>query len=502
MSGRRDEVDLRKTGCVATIFRKSNNCPLNHNRIPANKVLDVEISQLIPESFIEPEHGFGCDDELILPEVSENELVRHYISLSTRTFGVDTGFYPLGSCTMKYNPKISERASTLEGFKDLHPYQTEVHGALELIYGLQEMLCQITGMDEVTCSPAAGAHGEFTGLALMKRYFKDHNEERNLIIIPDSAHGTNPASSSMCGYGVIVIESNEDGQVDLNKLKAAMEMGDVAGIMLTNPNTLGIFEANILQITDIVHAYGGLCYYDGANMNALMGKCKPGEMGFDIVHLNLHKTFSTPHGGGGPGSGPVAVKQFLGKYLPNPKIKQEEDGYALMDFDESIGKVKSFYGNFGVLVKAYTYIKLLGEEGLQRASENAVLNANYLRTKLKSFYHLPYDKFCKHEFVINDKDLPEHVTTLDIAKRLLDYGHHAPTIYFPLIVDGAMMIEPTETETRATLDDFISTMKKIKDEIGEDPEMIKTAPHETVIGRLDEVRAARKPNLKWNASLE
>lgn len=491
-------IDVHK---FKTIFEKSNNCPLNHHRIPKNNISDGPISKIIPSELLETDHGYACDEDLILPEVSEIELVRHYIELSKRNFGVDNGFYPLGSCTMKYNPKICEAASSFEGFLNIHPTQQEVSGALELIYELEHMLSEITGMDSFTCQPAAGAHGEFTGIAIMKQYFKDRNEKKKLIIIPDSAHGTNPASSAMCGYGVIVLDSNSKGQVDLDRLEIAMKTGDVAGIMLTNPNTLGIFEENILDITEIVHKYGGLCYYDGANMNAMLGKCKPGQMGFDIIHLNLHKTFSTPHGGGGPGSGPVGVKAHLSQYLPNPRIYRDNDNYYLTESQRSIGKIKNFYGNFLVLVRAYTYIKIMGADGLKRASENAVLNANYLRTDLKEIFNLPYDQLCKHEFVLNDAGLPNHITTMDIAKRLLDYNTHAPTIYFPLIVEGAMMIEPTETESKQSLDKFIEIMNKIRSECEESPEALKTAPNSTVVGRLDEVKAARKLDIKWQQNL-
>ncbi|MHA1869678.1 MAG: aminomethyl-transferring glycine dehydrogenase subunit GcvPB, partial [Promethearchaeota archaeon] len=373
-----------------------------------------------------------------------------------------------------------------------------VQGALELMYNLETDLSEITGMDAFTLLPSAGAHGEFTGLTIIKKYFAVKGEKRKFIIVPDSAHGTNPASSSMNGFGVIVIKSNEEGEVSLDELEAAMKGGDVAGLMLTNPNTLGLFDKHILEITEIVHKYGGLCYYDGANLNAMMGICKPGDMGFDIVHVNLHKTFATPHGGGGPGAGPIGVKKFLIDYLPSPRIiKDSKDQYHLQDaVTNSIGKVKTFYGNFAVLVRAYTYIKLMGRDGLKRASENAVLNANYLRVKLKKLYNLPYDRICQHEFVLNDDNLPNGVTTMDVAKRLLDYGVHAPTIYFPLIVHGAIMIEPTETENKKTLDRFIAIMEKIKKDAEINPDILKKAPHNTPVGRLDDVLAARKPILK------
>ncbi|MHA1452169.1 MAG: aminomethyl-transferring glycine dehydrogenase subunit GcvPB [Promethearchaeota archaeon] len=484
---------------MKTIFEKSKNCPLTRHRIPDSSLIDEPIENLIPKDFIEPDHGYECDEELVLPEVSEVELVRHYVELSTHNFGVDTGFYPLGSCTMKYNPKINEYTASLPGFAT-HPYQSscQSQGSLELMYDLEQKLCTITGMDAFTLQPSAGAHGEFTGITLMKKYFDDKGEKKKFIIIPDSAHGTNPATAAMCQYGVISITSNERGEVSLEELEAAMQQGDIAGIMLTNPNTLGLFDKNILKITEIVHKYGGLTYYDGANMNAMMGKCKPGEMGFDIIHLNLHKTFSTPHGGGGPGSGPVGVKKFLTDMLPNPRIEKKKDEYQLVNSaSKSIGKVKAFFGNFSILVRAYTYIIMLGEDGLTRASENAVLNANYLRSILKSTYNLPYDRICQHEFVLNDETLANECTTLDLAKRLLDYGYHAPTIYFPLIVHGAIMIEPTETETKETLDLFAETLKKIKVESEETPDLLKKSPITTLVGRLDEVAAARQPKLKY-----
>jgi glycine dehydrogenase subunit 2 len=484
---------------VKTIFEKSRNCPLTRHRIPDSTYNDISLEKILPKEYIEDDHGYGCDEELILPEVSEVELVRHFVKLSTRNFGVDTGFYPLGSCTMKYNPKINEYTASLPGFTT-HPYQSpcQSQGSLELMYDLEQKLCDITGMDAFTLQPSAGAHGEFTGIAIMKKYFHDIGEKKKFIIIPDSSHGTNPATAAMCQFGVITITSNKDGEVSLEELEAAMKQGDVAGIMLTNPNTLGLFDKNILKITEIVHKFGGLAYYDGANMNAMMGKCKPGEMGFDIIHLNLHKTFSTPHGGGGPGSGPVGVKMMLKEFLPNPRIEKEKNGYQLLDSaSKSIGKVKSFFGNFSILVRAYTYIIMMGRDGLTRASENAVLNANYLRAKLKSTFNLPYDRICQHEFVINDETLSNECTTLDLAKRLLDYGFHAPTIYFPLIVHGAIMIEPTETESKETLDRFAETLVKIKKESEDDPELLKNAPMSTVVGRLDEVSAARQPRLKF-----
>lgn len=440
--------------------------------------------------------------ETHLPEVSEVDVIRHFTLLSNKNYGVDTGFYPLGSCTMKYNPKINEDMAALPGFTGLHPYQPEetAQGALELMYDLSEMLSEITGMEKVTLQPAAGAHGELTGLMIMKAYHENRGDnKRTKIIVPDSAHGTNPASAAVAGFDIVEIKSDEKGAVDIESLKAVLN-DEVAGLMLTNPSTLGLFEKNIKQIADLVHEAGGLLYYDGANTNAIMGKTRPGDMGFDVVHLNLHKTFSTPHGGGGPGSGPVGVKKELVEFLPVPVIEKQGEGYVL-NFDKplSIGKVKSFYGNFGVIVRAYAYVLTMGADGLKKASELAVLNANYMKNKLKDYYYLPIDEVCKHEFVLGGlgQGLQE-VSTLDIAKRLLDYGYHPPTIYFPLIVDSAIMIEPTETESKETLDGFIDVMIKISKEAKENPELVKSAPHNTIVRRLDEVKAARNPVLKWS----
>lgn len=451
--------------------------------------LDVpKIDNLIPKELLRGKNN--------LPELSEVDIVRHFTALSKRNFGVDDGFYPLGSCTMKYNPKINEDISRFEGFNNLHPYNPFCQGALQLMYELEQDLKEITGMDAVTLTPAAGAHGELTGLMLIKAYFEDKGEKRNVILTLDSSHGTNPASSSMCGLETVTIKSNKKGQVDLVELKKNLNE-KVAAVMLTIPNTLGIFEENILEITKLIHQNGSLVYMDGANMNALLGKVKPGDMGIDVMHLNLHKTFSTPHGGGGPGSGPVAVKSILEPYLPNPKIERGKVTYVFGNHEKSIGKVKSFYGNFNVIVKAYSYIKALGAKGLKQVAENAVLNANYMKEKLKQYYKLPYDSTCKHEFVLSDEEMPNEVTTNDIAKRLLDYGFHPPTVYFPLIVHGAIMIEPNETEGKEMLDNFIDIMIKIKDEAYSDPEIVKTAPHTTAVKRVDVVKAARELNLRW-----
>ncbi|NLB32635.1 MAG: aminomethyl-transferring glycine dehydrogenase subunit GcvPB [Tissierellia bacterium] len=438
-----------------------------------------------------------------LPEVSELDAVRHFTRISQRNHGVDSGFYPLGSCTMKYNPKVNELVARFDGFAKIHPYQEEktVQGALELMYDLGGMLSEITAMEEFTLQPAAGAHGELTGLMIMKSYHQKRNDEkRTKIIVPDSAHGTNPSSAAVAGFDVVEIKSNDKGLVDMEALKTAVG-DDTAGFMLTNPNTLGLFDENILEISKIVHDAGGLMYYDGANANAILGISRPGDMGFDVVHLNLHKTFSTPHGGGGPGAGPVGVKKHLAEFLPLPVISKKLDEYY-MDYDRpfSIGKVKSAYGNFGVLVRAYAYILSMGPDGLKEVAENAVLNANYMAYKLKDKYFMPLDTECMHECVLSGSWQKEKngVSTLDIAKRLLDFGFHPPTIYFPMIIHEAMMIEPTECESKETLDEFITVMRQIADEAENNPELVKTAPHTTVISRLDEARAARKPVLRYS----
>lgn len=436
-----------------------------------------------------------------LPEVSELDSVRHFTLLSQRNHGVDSGFYPLGSCTMKYNPKVNDMTAAFDGFQKVHPYQSEdrVQGALELMFELSKMLSEITGMAQVTLQPAAGAHGEATGLMIIKAYHESRNDtKRTKIVVPDSAHGTNPASSAVAGFDIVEVKSNPEGGVDLDSLRSLMS-DEIAGLMLTNPNTLGLFDSNITEIAAIVHEAGGLLYYDGANLNAVMGIARPGDMGFDVVHVNLHKTFSTPHGGGGPGSGPVGVKADLIPFLPVPVIEKRGETYFL-DSEKplSIGKIKGFYGNFGVLVRAYTYILSMGADGLKDVSETAVLNANYIAAKLKDLYKLPYDKICMHECVLSgDYQMKFGVSTLDIAKRLLDFGYHPPTIYFPLIVHEAMMIEPTECESKETLDEFIQVMRAIAKEAEVTPELVKGAPYTTVISRLDEALAARKPVLKW-----
>ena len=437
-----------------------------------------------------------------LPEVSEGELVRHFTQLSTRNFGIDTGFYPLGSCTMKYNPRVNERIVGLPGFAQLHPLQDEdgVQGALELEWRLQEILAEVTGLDAVSLQPAAGSQGELTGLMLVRAYFADRgeSEQRRKVVIPDTAHGTNPASVTMAGYELTPVRTDARGNIDVDDLRTKVD-DNTAALMLTNPSTLGLFDENIEEIERIFHGAGALMYYDGANLNAVCGISRPGDMGFDIVHINLHKTFSQPHGGGGPGGGPIAVRKMLEPYLPVPAIVQGDDGYAL-DFDrpKSIGKVRGFTGPFGVFVRSYAYIRQYGPR-LREMSEVAVLNANYVLARLKGAYELPYDRLCMHEFVLSARNLKrDHgVTALDIAKRLMDYGFHPPTIYFPLVVPEALMIEPTETESKETLDAFCDAMLAIAREAAESPELLKEAPHNRPVRRLDEVRAAKKQIVKY-----
>lgn len=439
---------------------------------------------------------------LRLPEVSEVDLTRHYTELAKKCHGVNDGFYPLGSCTMKYNPRINEEMANLEGFAAVHPLQPEhtVQGSLEAIQTLEKYLCEITGMDRLTLQPAAGAHGEFTGLLLMKAYHHARGDQkRTKIIVPDSAHGTNPASASMCGFKIVNVESGPDGCVDLEKLAAVCD-DEVAGLMLTNPNTVGLFDKNITAITNMVHECGGLCYYDGANLNAVMGQARPGDMGFDVVHLNLHKTFSTPHGGGGPGSGPVGCKAILAEYLPNILVDGEAGNLHMVKPEHSVGELKSFYGNFLVDVRALAYIATLGAEGIKEASANAVLNANYMRVALKDLYNMAYDETCMHEFVMDLSALKKEtgVSALDIAKGLLDNHIHPPTMYFPLIVHEALMVEPTETESRETLDHAIAVFRELYELAQSNADALHAAPVTTPIGRLDEVGAARHPVLKYD----
>lgn len=441
-------------------------------------------------------------NDLPLPNVSEINVIRHYTNLSKKNFGVDIGFYPLGSCTMKYNPKVNEDVAKLEGFSLLHPLSKSdfTQGSLQLMWELEQYLKEITGMNAFSLQPAAGAQSEFVGLMMAKAHFKKKNEKRTKTIIPDSAHGTNPATAAMCKCEVVVIPSDSRGNMDLQKFKESLT-SDVAVVMLTNPNTLGLYEENILEICDLAHSNDTLMYCDGANMNALLGITRPGDQGFDMIHLNLHKSFSTPHGGGGPGAGVLGVKSFLSDYLPVPRIAKQDAKYVL-DYTrrDSVGKVHSFYGNFGMLVRAYSYIISWGAN-IRKVSEHAVLNANYLLSQLKDVYEIPYDRTCAHEFVISSKKFGEK-SALNIAKRLLDHGFHPPTIYFPLTVSESLMIEPTETESKETLDEFASTLRTIAREIKEDPQVVMSAPHNTPIGRLDEVMAARKPNLRWLSSLE
>ncbi|WP_186575807.1 aminomethyl-transferring glycine dehydrogenase subunit GcvPB [Aquibacillus kalidii] len=436
-----------------------------------------------------------------LPELSELQIIRHYTGLSRRNYGVDSGFYPLGSCTMKYNPKINEDVARLEGFSHIHPYQPEstVQGALEVMYDLQQSLAEITGMFEVSLQPAAGAHGEWTGLMMIRAFHEANGDfNRTKVIVPDSAHGTNPASATVAGFESVTVKTNERGLVDLEDLRRVVG-ADTAALMLTNPNTLGLFEEEIMEMAKIVHQAGGRLYYDGANLNAIMGYTRPGDMGFDVVHLNLHKTFTGPHGGGGPGSGPVGVSKELAPYLPKPVLLKKEGQYVFeYDRPNSIGRVKPFYGNFGINLRAYTYIRTMGAEGLKKVSEYAVLNANYMMRSLQATYELPYTQHCKHEFVLSGKKQKKlGVRTLDIAKRLLDYGYHPPTIYFPLNVEEAMMVEPTETEAKETLDGFIETMIEIANDAEKNPEIVQDAPHTTIVKRMDEATAARKPVLRY-----
>lgn len=478
-----------------TIFDKSTEGRTGFY-LPREESYGYEPSEMLPENSVRKESP-------LLPQLSELQVMRHFTGLSKKNHSVDSGFYPLGSCTMKYNPRLNERIAGLEGFSQIHPYQAEetVQGVLEVMYNLQNSLCEITGMDSFTLQPAAGAHGELVGMLLMKKYFELKGENnRRKVIVPDSAHGTNPASAVMAGFEVIEVSSNDNGRVDLRSLEEILDE-NVAGIMLTNPNTVGLFENEICEIQAMAHKKGALLYYDGANLNAIMGHARPGDMGFDIVHLNLHKTFSTPHGMGGPGSGPVGVKSILKDLLPVPVVRFDGSKFSLdYNLPNSIGKVRSFYGNFGVFLKAYAYILTLGGDGLKRASEMAVLNANYLRARLSKLIPTAYSGLCMHEFVLKGSKLVSEygVKTLDVAKRLLDYGIHPPTIYFPLIVDEALMVEPTETETKEALDVFADTFERILSEAEKDPNILKSAPQKAVVGRLDEATASRKPKTRWS----
>jgi glycine dehydrogenase subunit 2 len=461
--------------------------------LPGPDVPERPLADLLPEGMLRtapPE----------LPEVSEPELVRHYVRLSQSNYSVDGNFYPLGSCTMKYNPKLNEDAAAFKGFDLIHPLQPEdlSQGALRLMYELEGCLKEIGGLARVSLQPAAGAQGELAGMLMVRAYHESKGSPRSKVIIPDSAHGTNPASAHLAGFEVVEVGSSAEGLVDTRRLRE-LAGPDTAGFMLTVPNTMGLFEKDIIEISGIIHEAGGLMYMDGANMNALVGLVRPGDMGFDVVHFNLHKTFSTPHGGGGPGAGPVGVSGRLVPFLPAPTVEMEGGRYYL-DYDrpDSIGRVQAFNGNFGVLVRAYAYIRSLGPEGIREISENAIINANYLLARLKEHYHLPHDRHCMHEVVFSGKRQKEHgVHTRDIAKRLLDFGFHAPTIYFPLIVEEAIMIEPTETESKQTLDEFIEAMVTIAKEAVDNPELVKTAPHHMHLSRLDETEAARHPVIRY-----
>jgi len=461
--------------------------------LPKTDVPPQNINRLIPTHFLR-------ETPAELPQLAENEVVRHFVELSQLNHHVDKAFYPLGSCTMKYNPKINDQTASLKGFAALHPDQPQetAQGALRLMYELQQMLMEISGFSGITLQPAAGAHGELVGLLLIKKYFDLKNEKRSIILVPDSAHGTNPASAVIAGFEVKSVKSTEKGLVDLQELKANLNT-QVAGIMLTNPSTLGIFESQISKIREMMDEVGALMYMDGANMNALFGLVRPGDLGFDVMHLNLHKSFSTPHGGGGPGSGPVAVNDKLKELLPVPVIERKNDFYCLnSDLPNSIGKIQAFFGNFGVMVRAYTYLLMVGSEGIGKIAEHAIVNANYLRKRLAAAYELGYDAPTMHEFVLSaGKQKKQGAKALDIAKRLLDFGIHPPTVYFPLIVKEALMIEPTETESREMLDVFAETMLNIAKEAEQDPQILQQAPHNTPVKRLDEAAAARKLNVNF-----
>ena len=464
--------------------------------IPTQYVLQKEATDFIPSKFIR-------EQKARLPQLSEPEVIRHFNTLSALNHHVDKGFYPLGSCTMKYNPKINETLSRLTGLVDLHPHQHEDISqiALKIMHELSYYLCEISGMSEVSLQPAAGAHGELAGLKIIRAYHENMGDARVNILIPDSAHGTNPASVTITGYNSIQVKSNVSGTIDLDDLKSKLDE-KTAAIMITNPNTLGIFETQLKEITSLVHKVGALVYMDGANLNALLGLVRPGDIGFDVLHFNLHKTFSTPHGGGGPGSGPIGISSKLIDYLPIPMIVKDGDKYSF-DYNRpnTIGKISTFYGNFGVIVKAYIYCRMLGGRGLRRVSENAIINANYLMRQLEKHYLLPYKSPSMHEFVLSGENQKANgIKTLDIAKRLLDFGFHAPTIYFPLIVKEAMMIEPTETESKETLDRFIDAMIRIAQEVETDPETLREAPTTTVVSRLDEVKAVKQPDIKYDFS--
>lgn len=481
--------NTQSTELLFELSRPGRRC----HRLPKCDVpVDEPLSALLPDAH-------RADAPPALPEVGEIDLIRHYTNLSTRNMSIDTNFYPLGSCTMKYNPKRHERFAGLPGFAALHPLQDDetLQGMLELLYEMQEYLAEISGLPAVSLQPAAGAQGELAALFVAAAYFRDKGEtQRKKVLVPDSAHGTNPASAALAGFEAVTVKSTPDGLVDLEDLKTKIG-ADTAVFMITNPNTLGLFEKQIQTITDLLHDQGALVYLDGANMNAILGITRPGDFGADMQHYNVHKTFTGPHGGGGPGSGPIAVRDFLAPYLPAPVVVKEGDRYRLnFDMPKTIGRVRSFFGNVGILFRGYCYIRTLGPDGLKDVSEQAVLNANYLRARVTEGYDVPHAGPCMHEFVASARGLmrEKKIRAMDVAKRLLDYGYHAPTVYFPLVVPEAMMMEPTETESRETLDAFADTLLTIKDE---DPELLRTAPHTHIISRADEVKAAKEPILRW-----
>ncbi len=482
---------MRKQKALIFEMGRAGRCGYS---LPSCDVPEKPLDDLLPKNM-------RREEPLELPELSEVGVIRHYTELSTRNFGVDTGFYPLGSCTMKYNPKVNEEVAALPGFAFMHPCQPEhtVQGALELYYNMEQHLKELTGMDRFTMQPAAGAHGELTGLMVIQAYHRHRGDhKRNKVLVPVTAHGTNPATVTMAGYEVVQIPADERGNVDLEALKEAVDE-TTSALMLTNPSTLGLFEEEIVEMAKVVHEAGGLLYYDGANLNAIMGYVRPGDMGFDVVHLNIHKTLSTPHGGGGPGSGPVGVKERLIPFLPKPVVDKKDDQFYFdYDLPNSIGKVQSFFGNFGVVIKAYNYVCMMGADGLKQVSTDAVLNSNYLASLLKKTYYIPYDRIRKHEFVVSAKpESKKGAGAGDIAKALLDRGFHPPTVYFPLIVDEALMTEPNDTESKETLDAYARAMEEIAEEIEKDAEKVAAGPYYTVVGRLDEVRAARNPVLRW-----
>ena len=497
------KVTQHPTQNEALIFERSQSGRIGY-RLPKLDVEPSNIDEIIPAEL-------RRDDDLDgVPEVSEVDVVRHFTRMSTWNYSIDLGMYPLGSCTMKYNSRLNEKVARIAGFANLHPLapEEESQGALELIYKLQEDLAEITGLPGVSLQPAAGAAGEMTGVMLIRAFLDkregEASKERRVMLIPDSAHGTNPASAALAGFTVKTIRSTAEGLTDLEHLRELCDHGGVAGLMLTNPNTVGIFEKNIREICKIIHQAGGLVYMDGANMNALVGVARPGDMGVDVIHLNLHKTFSTPHGGGGPGCGPCLCSADLDEFLPVPRVEKVGDKYRLnYDRAHSIGRVKAFFGNFGMMVRALSYIYTHGAEGLKEATETAVLNARYVSENLKDVYDKPYESDCMHEAIFSHKNQSKKgVVTLDIAKRLIDYGFHPPTVYFPLVVEGAMLIEPTESVGRADLDAFIDAMRDIDREASDNPQLVVDAPHTTRIGRLDEATAARKPVLRWKRDME